>query len=224
MSDLHPHRRRNPLTGEWVLVSPHRMLRPWQGQVEKAVPDERPAFDPGCYLCPGNARAGGNQNPDYDGTFVFTNDFSAVLPEGSTEASGDPLFTAEPVRGECRVVCFSPRHDLTLAEMPEAAIGRVIETWQAQIAELGERYAWVQVFENKGAVMGCSNPHPHGQIWALDQMPMLPAREDARQRDYFAAHGSPMLADYAAREIADGARIICAGDSWVALVPYWATW
>ena len=162
----HPHRRYNPLTGEYVLVSPHRMKRPWQGQVEKAVPDNRPAYDPKCYLCPGNERAGGKMNPQYESTFVFTNDFRALLPDvPKAGESTHPLLRTEDVRGTCRVICFSPRHDLTLPEMEVEDIRRVVDVWAEQTTELGETYRWVQVFENKGAVMGCSNPHPHGQIW-----------------------------------------------------------
>ncbi len=227
----HPHRRYNPLTGEWVLVSPQRTQRPWQGQVEKTPPDHRPAYDPGCYLCPGNARAGGNHNPPYESTFVFANDFSALLPDAPPAAASDhPLFRSRSVQGECRVICFSPRHDLTLPEMALPDIRRVVDVWAEQVAELGERYRWVQVFENKGAIMGCSNPHPHGQIWAGSTLPHEPAKEDRQQRAYFEQHGRPLLLDYAALELEQAEswqlspRIVVANDHWLALVPYWALW
>ncbi len=224
-----PHRRRNLLTGDWVLVSPHRLERPWQGQVERAAGPERPAYDPGCYLCPGNERAAGLRNPHYTGTYVFTNDFPALLPDtpaGGTLAAGGAggLLQAAPVRGTCRVVCFSPRHDLTLPEMARPDIRAVIDLWAAQTVELGREYAWVQVFENKGAVMGCSNPHPHGQIWALDALPTEPAAEEREQRAWMAAHGRPLLLEYAEVEAARGERVVVQNEHWLALVPYWATW
>ncbi len=229
-----PHRRQNPLTGDWILVSPHRMARPWQGQVERVAAATRPAYDPSCYLCPGNERAGGLRNPEYTGTYVFTNDFPALLPElagddvasGAAErpSSGSGLLRHEPVRGTCRVLCFSPRHDLTLPQMSVEAIRGVVDVWAAQTVELGRLYRWVQVFENKGAVMGCSNPHPHGQIWALDAVPTEPAKEDRQQRAYALAAGRVLLQDYLERELALGERIVLANDGWVALVPYWATW
>ncbi len=227
----HPHRRYNALTGDWVLVSPHRTKRPWQGQVERPPQETRPAHDPACYLCAGNERAGGKRNPDYTSTFVFTNDFSALLPDTPpAPAGGNPLLHAESEAGECRVICFSPRHDLTLPEMPLADIRGVVDLWAAQTAELGQRYRWVQVFENKGAVMGCSNPHPHGQIWAGSALPHEPAKEDRQQRAYFELHGRPLLLDYAALELEQAEswqlspRIVVANDHWLALVPYWALW
>ena len=178
-----PHRRYKPLTGDWILVSPHRTQRPWQGQVETPAPESRPSYDPTCYLCPGNRRAGDARNLDYESTFVFTNDFAALLPDApGAPDTGDPLLHAEGERGTCRVVCFSPRHDLTLPELPVEAIRRVIDVWASQTVELGQRYRWVQVFENKGEIMGCSNPHPHGQIWASSALPNEPAREDRQQR------------------------------------------
>ncbi|MGQ0560730.1 MAG: UDP-glucose--hexose-1-phosphate uridylyltransferase [Gemmatimonadota bacterium] len=235
-----PHRRLNLLTGEWVLVSPHRMERPWQGQVERAVSAQRPPYDGDCYLCPGNARAQGERNPDYDATHVFTNDFPALLPhlDGATgrrygtaprdyasdAAHAQPLLRSEPVAGTCRVVCFSPRHDLTLAEMALAGIRTVIDTWADQSAELGRTYRWVQVFENKGEVMGCSNPHPHGQIWALDVLPSEPHKEDRQQRAHFAEHGRALLLDYAQAEAQSGERVVVANDDWLAVVPHWAIW
>lgn len=225
----HPHRRYNPLTGEHVLVSPHRMQRPWQGQVEKAPPETRPAYDPTCYLCPGNKRAGDQQNPPYTSTFTFTNDFQALLPFAPEDLpvvppSAHPLLHSEAISGTCRVICFSPRHDLTLPEMPRADIRGVIDVWAEETAELGERYRWVQVFENKGAIMGCSNPHPHGQIWALDALPNEAAAEDKQQRRYYEEHGSVLLLDYAAAETASGERLVVENEHWLALVPFWAVW
>lgn len=221
----HPHRRYNPLTGEWVLVSPHRMNRPWQGQVEKTPPDIRPAHDPACYLCPGNERAGGACNPQYENTFVFTNDFAALLPNTPpANASPDDLFQAQSVRGTSRVICFSPRHDLTLPEMSVENILGVVGVWCEQAQKLGETYPWVQVFENKGAMMGCSNPHPHGQIWAGDWLPNEPAKEDRRQESYFQTHETPLLLDYVQEETQRGERIVVENEDWLAVVPYWASW
>jgi UDPglucose--hexose-1-phosphate uridylyltransferase len=225
----HPHRRYNALTGDWVLVSPHRTKRPWQGQVERPPQETRPAYDPTCYLCPRNERAGGKRNPDYASTFVFTNDFSALLPDTpAAPAAGNALLQAESEQGECRVICFSPRHDLTLPEMPVEDIRRVVDVWAEQTAELGQRYRWVQVFENKGAIMGCSNPHPHGQIWAGSALPHEPAKEDRQQRAYLEQHGRPLLLDYAELELARSGdrpeRLVVQNDHWLAVVPYWALW
>jgi UDPglucose--hexose-1-phosphate uridylyltransferase len=223
----HPHRRRNLLTGEWILVSPHRTKRPWQGQVERLPPDERPAYDPTCYLCPGNARAGGKRNPPYTGTFVFDNDFAALLPEGPRQdVSRNELFQAEAETGICRVICFSPRHDLTLPEMSVTEIRRVVEVWAEQMTELGERpeIGYVQLFENKGAAMGSSNPHPHGQLWASYRVPQEPAKEEQQQRAYWERHGRPLLVDYLAAEVAAQERLVVENDDWVVLVPYWAVW
>lgn len=182
-----PHRRLNALTGRYVLVSPHRTQRPWQGKVEAPVRETRPTYDPTCYLCPGNARAGGVRNPPYESTFVFVNDFAALLPDPPAlePPTGDPILQWEPVRGESRVICFSPRHDLTLAEMDHAALCEVVALWVEQLGELGERYRWVQIFESKGAIVGASNPHPHGQIWASDFLPNEARAEDAQQRRYW---------------------------------------
>ncbi len=221
----HPHRRHNPLRDEWVLVSPHRTKRPWQGQRE-SVADERPAHDPACYLCPGNPRAGGETNPAYDATFVFTNDFAALLPDpvALEGAPHDPLFQTTPVNGTSRVICFHPRHDLTLPQLTEAEIRTVIDTWIDQTTDLARTHEWVQVFENKGAAMGCSNPHPHGQIWASNFIPNEPATEDRTQRAYFEKNDSPLLLDYARRELDSGERVVAASADWVAVVPYWAVW
>lgn len=223
-SDL-PHRRHNALTGDWVLVSPHRTKRPWQGRQEAKAQDARPAHDPACLLCAGNTRMNGQRNPAYTGTFVFDNDFPALLPDPAPgTADGDELFASSPAAGTCRVICFSPRHDWTLPEMPLAAIREVVDLWADQTEELGRRYRWVQVFENKGEIMGCSNPHPHGQIWAGDFLPNEPAKEDRQQRAYFQEHGAPLLTDYLRQELARGERIVVENAHWAAVVPYWATW
>ena len=219
-----PHRRFNPLSNEWVLVSPQRTQRPWQGQVESAERERRPTHDPNCYLCAGNTRAGGAVNPDYDRTFVFTNDYAALMPGTEYLAESNGLLRAESVDGECRVICFSPRHDLTLAEMEVADIRAVIQTWADQTEELGQRYRWVQVFENKGAVMGCSNPHPHGQIWASNFLPTLVEREDAAQKAYFEKNGRDLLGDAIEQEIQAERRVVAINEDWVVLVPFWATW
>ncbi|MCC6601990.1 MAG: UDP-glucose--hexose-1-phosphate uridylyltransferase [Anaerolineae bacterium] len=221
----HPHRRFNPLIDEWVQVSPHRMKRPWQGQVEKAPPDNRPAYDPNCYLCPGNGRASGDTNPAYTTTYVFPNDFAALLSDvPSAGEPAHPLLRSQAVAGVCRVMCFSPRHDLTLPEMSLPDIRGVVDTWADQAVELGQTYRWVQIFENKGAVMGCSNPHPHGQIWALDTLPNEPAAEDVAQKRYWVENGRPLLIDYVNLELEQQERIVVQNEHWVAVVPYWAVW
>ena len=222
-----PHRRYNPLTGEWVLVSPHRTQRPWQGAQEAPAPDARPTFDAACYLCPGNERAGGAKNPRYDETFVFTNDFAALLPDAIPQG-GDPgsehLLQSESVSGECRVVCYSPRHDLSLADMEPAAIAKVVDVWADQITDLGAKYPWVQVFENKGAAMGASNPHPHGQVWATSFVPTLAARETESQATYQLMHDRVLLLDALKREVSEGMRVVTVNEYWVLLVPFWAVW
>ena len=221
----HPHRRFNPLTGQWVLVSPHRAKRPWQGQVEKAAPDDRPAHDPDCFLCAGNTRVNGEKNPDYQGTFVFTNDFAALMTDTpASPQSEDPLFQCESARGTSRVICFSPDHSKTLPELPVPAIRQVIDTWCEQVAELSKDYVWVQVFENKGAAMGCSNPHPHGQIWANSFIPNELAREEQTQKQWLTDKRTPMLLDYAQKEQQSGERTVVETEHWIAVVPYWAAW
>jgi UDPglucose--hexose-1-phosphate uridylyltransferase len=221
----HPHRRFNALTGEWVFVSPHRTQRPWQGKVEPVADGNRPSFDPGCYLCPGNERAGGERNPEYDSTYIFTNDFAAFVPHPpGSEADRHPLLRAATHAGECRVICFSPRHDLTLAELPAPQLRRVVDVWAQQVEELGRRWRWVQLFENKGTTMGCSNPHPHGQVWAGDFIPVLPAQESRQQREWIAMHGSPLLLDYAEVELREGERVVAQNEHWLAVVPWWAVW
>ena len=224
-----PHRRRNALTGEWVLVSPHRMRRPWQGQVEARPSEHRPPYDPSCYLCPGNERAAGQHNPDYTSTFVFDNDFAALLPLGSAGATwvdSDELLVARAESGICRVLCFSPRHDLSLPELSIGEIRRVVDVWTEEYLTLGARddIGYVQIFENKGQVMGSSNPHPHGQIWAQSSVPREPALETLRQREHRDRHGRTLLSDYLARETTGGERIVCENDGFVALVPFWAVW
>ena len=223
-----PHRRFNPVTGEWVLVSPHRAKRPWVGQVEKTPPENLPSYDPTCYLCPRNERAGGIRNPDYDSTFAFDNDFASLLPDpvAGAATSDSSLLQAEPERGLCRVVCFSPRHDLTLPELDNAAIENVIATWTEQTRELAAQdfLRYVQVFENKGAMMGCSNPHPHSQIWATGHIPNEPAKEWDHQRAYFQQHGRTLLSDYLAEERQRKERLIAVNDHFTALIPFWAIW
>ncbi len=221
-----PHRRFNPLTRAWVLVSPHRTERPWQGQVEVAS-EASPEYDPKCYLCPGNARAGGVKNPQYTGTFVFDNDFAALKPD--TPAGGldeRELLVARSEAGRCRVVCFSPRHDLTLSRMKVGDIKTVVDTWCDECLQLGAlaNVRAVQIFENRGAMMGCSNPHPHGQIWANESVPDELARELDSQHDYFRKHKSSLLEDYLNLELEKKERLVCVSEHFVVVVPFWAVW
>ena len=220
----HPHRRFNLLTGSWVLVSPHRAKRPWQGQQETPDRSVRPAHDPNCFLCAGNLRVTGERNPDYSGTYVFTNDFAALTTDApDAPVSDNPLFQTGTARGTSRVICFSPDHSKSLPELTLPAIGQIVETWCKQSIELGAHYPWVQVFENKGAMMGCSNPHPHGQIWANSFLPNEAAAEDTHQRDYLEKHGCPLLLDYVKAE-SGGSRVVAETEHWLAVVPYWAAW
>jgi UDPglucose--hexose-1-phosphate uridylyltransferase len=226
-----PHRRFNPLTREWVLVSPHRARRPWLGQVEKAPVEEIPAYDPKCYLCPGNTRALGVQNPVYTSTFVFDNDFPPLLKPDSESGApltslNSPLFSADSVHGICRVGCFSPRHDLTLPELPQNQVEAVIRMWRDQTLEIGalDFINYVQVFENKGAIMGCSNPHPHNQIWATSIIPVEAAKELASQAEYQWEFNSCLLCDYLREEQKEGTRLVALNEHFTALVPFWAEW
>jgi UDPglucose--hexose-1-phosphate uridylyltransferase len=223
-----PHRRRNALNGEWILVSPQRTQRPWQGETTGARPHEdKLAYDPSCYLCPGNGRAGGARNPDYMQTFVFDNDYAALridTPPAAVDDAG--LLVAHSERGICRVVCFTPRHDLSIARMQTREIRGVIDTWAQQYAELGAHpdINSVIVFENHGAAMGASNPHPHAQIWANASIPSEPAKEQAAISAYHAAYGTCLLCAYLARELAAAERVVYANDHAVVIVPFWAIW
>jgi UDPglucose--hexose-1-phosphate uridylyltransferase len=221
-----PHLRLNLLTGEWLVVSPHRTTRPWQGQVENEFIEQQPSYDPACYLCPGNERAGGARTPTYTSTYVFDNDFAALMPATAHEQfDRGGMLVAESERGICRVVCFSPRHDLTLGAMDTASIRTVVDTWADQYAELGA-IDWVRhvlIFENRGAMMGASNPHPHGQIWANERLPNEPAKELRQQREHASGKGC-LLCDYVEVELKEGERIVCENERYVALVPFWAVW
>jgi UDPglucose--hexose-1-phosphate uridylyltransferase len=219
-----PHRRYNPLADRWVMVSPNRGSRPWQGRQEPTAPDRRPAYDAGCYLCPGNVRASGERNPHYDGTWAFVNDFAALQPDTPLTTWGtSPLLQAVGQPGTCRVLCFHPRHDLTIARMTVEQIRPIVDLWADQIDELSHRYTWVQLFQNEGETMGASNPHPHGQLWAMTRLPNEAAVEERQQRTWSAEHERPLLVSYLAEE-SHGPRIVVENDDWVALVPFWAVW
>jgi UDPglucose--hexose-1-phosphate uridylyltransferase len=222
-----PHRRFNPLTREWVLVSPHRTQRPWQGQVEPKAAERQPEYDPECYLCPRNARAGGVRNPDYKSTFVFDNDFAALKPDtapGSFNREG--LLVAESEPGVCRVVCFSPKHNLTIANMDLGDLRKVVDAWVEQYVELGARpeINYVQIFENRGAMMGASNPHPHCQIWSAHSLPNEVVKEQTSQEEWLARRGSCLLCDYTHIEAAARERIVEENEGFFALAPFWAVW
>ena len=224
-----PHRRLNPLTHEWVLVSPHRMHRPWQGQVEGSGSAPAQTYDPDCYLCPGNQRAGGARNPKYLTTFVFTNDFAALKPDVESarqDDSGRGLLLSEAEAGTCKVVCFSPRHDLTLARMTVAEIACVVDVWAEQHVEIGSLAGinYVQIFENRGEIMGCSNPHPHGQIWANQTIPNEPRKEQESQQAYLEKYGSCLLCDYLQLEAQAGMRRVVENAHFAVFVPFWAVW
>jgi UDPglucose--hexose-1-phosphate uridylyltransferase len=224
-----PHRRLNALTNEWVLVSPHRTTRPWQGEVAQLPTASEPTYDPTCYLCPGNARAGGIRNPKYATTFVFENDFAALKPQTAharLDIDNKGLLVAEAEPGICRVICFSPRHDLTLATMSRDEIELVVHTWVEQFRELAglKDIHHIQIFENRGAMMGASNPHPHCQIWATCSIPEAPSKELDAQRAYSQAHASCLLCDYVVLEQREQVRVVCQTDGFIALVPFWAVW
>lgn len=220
----HPHRRYNPLLGEWILVSPHRAKRPWQGQVEKTENEKSLSYEPDCYLCAGNTRASGAVNPSYKKTFVFENDFAALQPDIPEMEDDDPLFRIKSEQGVSKVICFTPDHSKTLPLMTKAELVDVIDTWQNECAQLGEHYTWVQVFENKGSVMGCSNPHPHGQIWAQNQLPTLAEKKLSSFNSYQQQHCSSLLLDYVKREQKARERVVVENGDWLVVVPFWAAW
>lgn len=235
--DKHPHRRYNPLTNSWVLVSPHRTKRPWQGQVERNVSDVRSPYDSSCYLCPTNTRANGETNPNYDEVFAFDNDFAALLTDDviikpkfkdslSNEEETNSLFQAQYERGMSRVICFSPRHDLTIPEMTAIQIRKVVDLWCSEYEQLSKLdfINYVQIFENKGAIMGCSNPHPHGQIWAQQSIPDEPLKKQKAQVLYFKKHKRSLLYDYLKGELTQAERIVYENEYFVVLVPFWAVW
>lgn len=229
LSQQNPHRRFNPLKREWVLVSPHRTQRPWQGQTETKAAEVALRYDPECYLCPGNVRAGGVRTDKYTSTYVFENDFAALKPDSprfSSDEDGKGLLVAEGESGVCRVICFSPRHDLTLAKMSVAEIHKVVDVWADQCVELGSRndISYVQIFENRGAMMGASNPHPHGQIWASRSIPNEVVAELHGQREYFAKNRTVLLCEYQEMEESLGERVVAQNASFIAVVPYWAVW
>jgi UDPglucose--hexose-1-phosphate uridylyltransferase len=224
----HCHRRLNPLSGEWLLVSPHRTKRPWQGQQEQNAWIDHKIYDTECYLCPNNQRVNGEKNPVYKTTYVFNNDFSALGPEVFEVEPGsktpDPLFQLHAEQGTSRVICFSPDHNKTLPLLNDEEILAVINVWVAETIELGKTYASVQIFENKGATMGCSNTHPHGQIWAQTQLPTEMQKEDSQQKTFYTQHGKSLLLDYVHKEIEFSERIVEENEDWLVVVPFWAAW
>lgn len=220
------HKRYNILTGEWVLVSPHRNKRPWQGQQEEVQLVDLPAYDPDCYLCPGNMRANNNRNPQYEGVFVFDNDFPALLSAAEPEVYSNGLLKAQSEAGICRVVCYHPDHSLSMSGLSQPQIEAVISEWQAQYEELGDLDGinHVQIFENKGAVMGCSNPHPHGQIWAQESVPDEVLKKDQRQSQHWTARKESLLKNYLDQELSEASRVVFENSQMVCLVPFWAVW
>lgn len=225
--NIHPHRRYNPLLDEWILVSPQRALRPWQGQTENVVEEQRSTHDENCYLCPGNKRSNGLQNEAYASTFVFENDFSALMKDPVDQIdSNSHFFQSKAERGINKVVCFSPNHALTLAEMSIQELHAIILTWTNEYKSLGslDYINHVQIFENKGSVMGCSNPHPHGQIWAQESVPTQVAKTQKQLLSYFEENARPLLLDYVQQEISKQERIVAENEHFVVLVPFWATW
>lgn len=221
-----PHRRYNILTGEWILVSPHRTKRPWQGKTEDRVVPKTVTYDEKCYLCPGNERASGDHNPQYENVYTFTNDFAALLPEVTKEEVNDGLFRAETEKGICKVICFSPNHSLTLPLMEVNDIVKVIQKWKEEYTQLGaiDGINNIQIFENKGAIMGCSNPHPHGQIWAQRSIPEEIVKKTEHQKAYWDKNRKSLLQDYLKQELESRERILIENDHFVVLVPYWAVW
>lgn len=223
----HPHRRHNPLTNEWILVSPHRDKRPWQGQNESISQEELPQHDPTCYLCPGNTRANGVTNENYEDCYVFDNDFSALLPEKIEQPTDiGELFKMRPEQGINRVICFAPQHNLTIPELDLPAIENIVRTWKAQYLELGaiDFINHVQIFENKGSVMGCSNPHPHGQIWAQSSLPTQVLKTQENLQRYWSENGTSLLADYLQKELQLQDRVVIENEHFAVVVPFWATW
>lgn len=220
------HKRLNILNGEWVLVSPHRAKRPWQGQKETVSNEKRPHYDETCYLCAGNTRINGELNPNYNDVFVFTNDFAALQNNSPTFSLKDKLLVAQSETGICKVVCFSPDHSKSLADMSITAIQKVVLEWQKQYTELGENpnINYVQIFENKGAVMGCSNPHPHGQIWSQSTLPNEVDKKNTQQLVYYNKNKRSLLGDYLDQELEKKERIIFENDAFVVLIPFWAIW
>ena len=220
----HPHRRFNPLLNEWILVSPQRGNRPWQGHLHSHQPVPLSTYDQNCYLCPNNKRVNGELNPNYRDTFVFDNDFAALKSDTPEYSDGDPLFAISSERGVSRVICFSPDHSATLATLSEEQINKVVDAWQEQSVQLGQTYQWVQLFENKGEIMGCSNPHPHGQVWAQNQIPSLVEKKHQALTNYFKKFGSNLLDDYATAEWDRQIRVVCHNNDWMVVVPHWAAW